>query len=142
MRKNMSNEFVNNEAITYCEDCYFIRVSGTLIYSRSHNPASTRRSSNVGTMLSHRLRRWPSIVPTLNERVVGVTGHLKSKQLLFLWLHDRLLFSRCTILQPISLIFNFVNFKNVINMKLYSLLILTKNTKKYKYNFKAPKRVK
>ena len=25
---------------------------------------------NVGTMLAHRLRRWPNIVPTLGERLV------------------------------------------------------------------------
>ena len=38
-------------------------------------------------------------------------------------------------------IFNFVNFDNLIYMKLYSLLILTKNTKKSKKNnFKAPKK--
>ena len=37
-------------------------------------------------------------------------------------------------------IFNFVNFENLIDMKLYSLLILPKNTKKSKNNFKAPKK--
>ena len=36
-------------------------------------------------------------------------------------------------------IFNFVNFENFTQMKLYSLLILTKNTRKSKNNFKAPK---
>ena len=35
--------------------------------------------------------------------------------------------------------FQCVNFENLIYMKLYSLLILTKNTKKSKNNFKAPK---
>ena len=38
------------------------------------------------------------------------------------------------------IIFNFVNLDNLIYMKLYSLLILTKNTKKSKNNFKAPKK--
>ena len=37
-------------------------------------------------------------------------------------------------------IFNFINFENLIYMKLYSLLILNKNTKKSKNNFKAPKK--
>ena len=37
-------------------------------------------------------------------------------------------------------IFNVVNFENLIYMKLYSLLILAKNTKKSKNIFKAPKR--
>ena len=37
-------------------------------------------------------------------------------------------------------IFNFVNFENAIYMKLCSLLILTKNKKKSKNNFKAPKK--
>ena len=37
-------------------------------------------------------------------------------------------------------IFNVVNFKFFIYMKLYRLLILTKNTKKSKNNFKAPKK--
>ena len=37
-------------------------------------------------------------------------------------------------------IFNVVNFENLIYMQLYSLLILTKNTKKSKNNFKAPKK--
>ena len=35
---------------------------------------------------------------------------------------------------------HFVNFENLIYMKLYSLLILTKTTKKSKNNFKAPKK--
>ena len=34
---------------------------------------------------------------------------------------------------------HFVNFKNLIYLKLYSLLVLTKNTKKSKNNIKAPK---
>ena len=29
--------------------------------------ANTRRSPNVGTVLAHRLRRWPNIEPTLGE---------------------------------------------------------------------------
>ena len=33
-------------------------------------PANTKRSPNVGTMLAHRLRHWPNIVPTLGERLV------------------------------------------------------------------------
>ena len=36
-------------------------------------------------------------------------------------------------------IFNFSNFENLIRMKLYSLLILTKKRKSQKNNFKAPK---
>ena len=37
-------------------------------------------------------------------------------------------------------IFNVDNFENCIYLKLYSLLILTKNTKKSKNNFKAQKK--
>ena len=37
-------------------------------------------------------------------------------------------------------IFNVVNFENLTYMKLYSLLILTKNTKKSKNNLKALKK--
>ena len=37
---------------------------------------------------------------------------------------------------------NVVNFENLIYMKLYSLLILTENTKKSKNNFKAQKKSK
>ena len=37
-------------------------------------------------------------------------------------------------------IFYVVNFENLIYMKLYSLLILTENTKKAKNNFEAPKK--
>ena len=37
-------------------------------------------------------------------------------------------------------IFNVVNFENLTYMKPYSLLILTKNTKKSRNNFKAPKK--
>ena len=37
-------------------------------------------------------------------------------------------------------IFNVVNLENLIYMKLYSLLILTENTKKSKNNFKALKK--
>ena len=36
--------------------------------------------------------------------------------------------------------FNVINFENLTYMKLYSLLILTGNTKKSKNNFKAPKK--
>ena len=38
--------------------------------------------------------------------------------------------------------FQFCQFENLIYMKLYSLLILTKNTKKSKNNFEAPKKSK
>ena len=34
------------------------------------NPANTRRSANVGTLLAYRLRRWANIIPTLGERLV------------------------------------------------------------------------
>ena len=37
-------------------------------------------------------------------------------------------------------IFNIVKFENLTYMKLYSLLIWTKNTKKSKNNLKAPKK--
>ena len=36
----------------------------------TNSPASTRRSSNVGSMLGQRRRRWPIIEPTLLERFV------------------------------------------------------------------------
>ena len=39
-------------------------------------------------------------------------------------------------------IYNFVNFENLIHMKLYSLLILRKNTKKFKNNFEAQTKTK
>ena len=32
--------------------------------------SNTIHSANVGTMLAHRLRRWPSTVPTLAEHLV------------------------------------------------------------------------
>ena len=35
-----------------------------------------RRSPNVVTMLAHRLRRLPNIVPTLDERLVLARGSL------------------------------------------------------------------
>ena len=34
------------------------------------NHSKTRRSPNVGSMLVHRLRRWPNIVPTLGESLM------------------------------------------------------------------------
>ena len=40
-----------------------------LAYSTDY-PANTRHSPNAGTMLVHRLRRWPNIVPALGERLV------------------------------------------------------------------------
>ena len=47
----------------------------------------------------------------------------------------------CTWRDPVGWeIFNFVNFENWIHMKLYSLLILTKNTKKSKTILKHRKR--
>ena len=33
--------------------------------------ANTKRSPNVGSMLAQRLRRWPNIQPTLDERLVS-----------------------------------------------------------------------
>ena len=37
----------------------------------THNTYTyTRRLANVGTMLAHRLRRWPNTVPTLAERLL------------------------------------------------------------------------
>ena len=40
-------------------------------------PANTRRCTNVGLMLAHRLRRWLNINPTLVQRLefVGLGGH-------------------------------------------------------------------
>ena len=32
-------------------------------------PANTKHSANAGTMLSHRLRRWPDIIPALGEHL-------------------------------------------------------------------------
>ena len=34
------------------------------------HPKNTRHSPNEGTVVAHRLRRWPSIVPTLGECLV------------------------------------------------------------------------
>ena len=41
------------------------------IFYKPHTalPAKTGRSPNAGTMLTHRLRRWPNIETTLGERV-------------------------------------------------------------------------
>ena len=33
-------------------------------------PANTRHSPNVGSMAGHRLRRWPNMEPTVDERLV------------------------------------------------------------------------
>ena len=43
--------------------------------SHTDNQTNTTRTifqqaPNVGTMLAHRLRRWPNIVPTLGKRLV------------------------------------------------------------------------
>ena len=38
-------------------------------------------SPNTGTMLAHRLRRWPNIVPALAERLVLAAGSLNTSQL-------------------------------------------------------------
>ena len=40
------------------------------LYEEQGYPANTSRSHNVGSMLAHRLRRWPNIEPTLRERIV------------------------------------------------------------------------
>ena len=37
---------------------------------RANFPADTKRSANVVSMLGHRLRRWPNIETTLDERHV------------------------------------------------------------------------
>ena len=39
-----------------------------------HN--NTRLSPNIGSMLAHRLRRWPNIERALGERLVTVTPNL------------------------------------------------------------------
>ena len=49
-------------------------------------PGNTRRSSNVGLSLAHRLRRWPNISLTLGQRLVfagwgiGITHHLSRQR--------------------------------------------------------------
>ena len=57
-----------------CEWIFQRLLSGGEIKSRlqihPRTPAKTRRSSNAGTKLAHRLRRWPNIVPALGERPV------------------------------------------------------------------------
>ena len=35
------------------------------------NPANTKHGLNIGLMLGHRLRRWPNINPTLDERLLS-----------------------------------------------------------------------
>ena len=47
-------------------------------------PVDTRRWSNVGLTLVHRLRRWTNFKPTLIQRLVSAGLYLKSKQLLHL----------------------------------------------------------
>ena len=39
-------------------------------YSLTFIPANRKRSPNAGVMLAHCLRRWPSITPTLGERLL------------------------------------------------------------------------
>ena len=41
-----------------------------LIRAHVAAPANTKHSPSVGTMLAYRLRRWPNIVPALDERLV------------------------------------------------------------------------
>ena len=48
--------------LTYVRVC----VNGISIAS----PANTIHLNNVDTMLAHRLRRWPNIVPALGERLM------------------------------------------------------------------------
>ena len=37
-------------------------------------PANTRRWPNAGSMMGHRLRRWPSTNPALDQRLVFAEG--------------------------------------------------------------------
>ena len=46
----------------------FVELYPTRVGERT-SPSNTRRVSNVGSMLVHRMRRWPSIEPTLGERL-------------------------------------------------------------------------
>ena len=51
---------------------------------RHQFPANTKRPANVGTMLAHRLRRWPNSVQPLTERFLfaGLTAPLPTSMLL------------------------------------------------------------
>ena len=53
--------------------------------ARTNYPENTRCSPNDGTMLAHRLRRWPSIVPSLGEHFVFAVGN-NPEGLLSCWL--------------------------------------------------------
>ena len=101
--------------------------------------------------LSQCLRRWPNTNPTLVQCLV-IVGK-SSRQVLAFQGGDRRYTSgsdvhricfrlwRLNQRDPLGWdIFNVVNFENLIYMKLYSLLILTEQTKKSKNNFKAPKK--
>ena len=46
--------------------------------------ANTGRSPNAGTILAHRLRRWPNIVPALCERIVFAEICIKYMQGVFI----------------------------------------------------------
>ena len=37
-----------------------------------YNRASSRNQPNVGSMLAHRLRRWPNVEPALGESLMFV----------------------------------------------------------------------
>ena len=45
-------------------------------FENADSPETTKCSANVGTMLAHRLRLWPSIVPTLAEGLVFAGSEL------------------------------------------------------------------
>ena len=47
------------------------RVGGNV---RPLLPANTTHSPNAGTMLCHRLRRWPNNVPALGDRLLFATS--------------------------------------------------------------------
>ena len=47
------------------------------LYNYMPIPANSKRSANVGTMLAHRLRRWPNIVPVLAERSSPLSTKLR-----------------------------------------------------------------
>ena len=48
------------------------RGASVAVTQNDAHPTNTRRLSKVGLMLGQRRRRWPSIKPTLDQRLVFV----------------------------------------------------------------------
>ena len=56
--------------------CIHIKSYHPVHYYLRIQPTRTRRLTNVGLMLVHRLRRWPNIKPALVKRLVSAVYYL------------------------------------------------------------------